>query len=57
MVGFKPSEEDFLLIKDLLEFYKSKAGFLLADKISVSDVLKTAIYELHESVIKDKENV
>lgn len=50
MIGFKPSDDDFQMLKDLHSYYQSMfndTGF--DNKITISDILKIAIRELYKS--------
>lgn len=55
LVGFKPTREDLKMLSDLLTFYKDRAGYLLSEKVTTTDVLKIAVRELHKSVFKESD--
>lgn len=53
LVGFKPSEEEYKMIVELVEHYQ-KTIFIPGVKMSNSDVLKIAVANLYKEKIKKK---
>lgn len=52
MIGFKPTKTDIKMVDDLLKHLKAENP-VFAEKLTTSDVLRTAISELHKSLINN----
>lgn len=54
ILGFKPTNEDWAMFNDLLEFFNKQQ---VIGSVNNADVLKLAISELHEKYCVDQKKV